>query len=75
MMEEDDGLLIANPPGAKLGGDILFQEMQHRPVEAGQKIRRGQEHRGARALSAAQNGFTNLFDLPIGKPIKLAKDK
>jgi hypothetical protein len=75
MMKEGNGLLIANILGAKVGGDVLFQEMQRRSLEAGQKIRSGQEHRTARALAAAQNGFTNLFDLPIGKPIKLAKDK
>jgi hypothetical protein len=73
IVKEADSLVITHLLHAQMGVELLFQEMQRRPLQAGREVWRCQHYARRRYLANMQRTFTDLLYLHIGKPVDIIK--
>jgi hypothetical protein len=75
IMKEGNSFVITNLLDAKMGIEVLLQEMQRRPLEPGEEVERRQQYSRFRYLTTTQRTFIDLLDLLIGKPVEIVEHK
>jgi hypothetical protein len=74
-MKGGNGFVVANVLEAKLGGKVLLQEVQSRPLQPSKKVGRRQQDCRPLKPVVAQRAFKDVLDLRVGKPVEIVEDE
>jgi hypothetical protein len=75
MVKEGNRFVITHLLNAKMGIEVLLQEMQLWPLQPDNKVERCQQYSRCRYLAAMRRDIIDLPDLLIGKLTKIGKQK